>query len=305
MASQETNDGTVQQGGAPLAERVKRASFGEVQALVGPTVAWFALFLIAPLLVILYYSFLTYTSFSVEHTLTLSAWESVFEPTIYDVFLRSLVIGVAVTAVTLLFGYPLAYYLRFYTSQNGGILLLLFLVIPFWTSAVVRTIGWYPILGRTGVVNKLLVSWGLVEAPLGWLLFSPFSQIVGYLAAYVVFMAAPIYISLSQIDEDLLDASETLRGNPVETFRYVTLPLSMPGVVIGVIFVFVLSIGDFTVPQFLSGGEGTITTLIYLSVNNGLNYPDAAALSIALLVVIFAIVYVLTRFVDISQIAKS
>jgi ABC-type spermidine/putrescine transport system permease subunit I len=79
----------------------------------------------------------------------------------------------------------------------------------------------------------------------------------------------------------------------------------MPGVAIGVIFVFVLSIGDFTVPQFLSGGKGTITTLIYLAVNNGLNYPNAAALSISLLVIIFAIVYVLTRFVDISKIARS
>jgi putative spermidine/putrescine transport system permease protein len=301
--SEQTEQGTgIDEG--PLS-RLRGMRLGEVHLLVGPTVLWFLVFLIAPLLVILYYSFLTYTSFNVEFTLTLAAWEAVFDPTIYDVFIRSLLIGVAVTVVTLVFGYPLAYYLRFYTTQNGGILLLLFLVIPFWTSAVIRTIGWYPILGKTGVVNKLLVSWGLVEAPIDALLFSPFSQIVGYLAAYIVFMAAPIFISLSQIDEDLLDASETLRGDPIETFRHVTLPLSMPGVVIGVIFVFVLSIGDFTIPQFLSGGKGTITTLIYLSVNNGLNYPDAAALSIALLVIIFSVVYVLTRFVDISKIAQS
>ncbi|MFC6993431.1 ABC transporter permease [Haladaptatus sp. GCM10025707] len=273
--------------------------------LVGPTILWFALFLLAPLVVILYYSFLTYTSFNVEFTFTLAAWEAVFQPTIYSVFASSLLIGVVVTVLTLVVGYPLAYYMRFYMSQNGGILLLLFLVIPFWTSAVIRTIGWYPILGRTGVVNKLLISWGLIDAPLGFLLFSPFSQTVGYIAAFVVFMASPIYISLAQIDEDLLDASETLRGNPLDTFRHVTLPLSMPGVIIGVIFVFVLSIGDFTVPQFLSGGTGTITTLIYLSVNNGLNYPDAAALSITLLIIIFSIVYLLTRYVDITDIAQN
>lgn len=298
-ASSEQNEPTATGLGSRL------GGFGEVAGLVTPTVAWFVVFLLAPLVVILYYSFLTYSSFNVINEFTLNAWLSVFEPTIYDVFVRSLLIGVAVTAVTLVFGYPLAYYLRFYTTQNGGILLLLFLVIPFWTSAVVRTIGWYPILGRTGIINQLLVQVGLIGGPLDFLLFSPFSQIVGYLAAYVVFMAAPIYISLSQIDEDLLDASETLRGGPIETFRHVTLPLSMPGVAIGVIFVFVLSIGDFTVPQFLSGGKGTITTLIYLAVNNGLNYPNAAALSISLLVIIFAIVYVLTRFVDISKIARS
>ena len=117
-------------------------------------------------------------------------------------------------------------------------------------------------------------------------------------------MAAPIYISLSQIDEDLIAASKTLRGGRFATFRHIVWPLSLPGVVIGTIFVFVLSVGNFTVPQFLSGGEATITTLIYLSVNQGLNYPVASALSIALLVAIFVVVYGLTRIVDITEIGQ-
>lgn len=279
--------------------------FGEVQLLVGPTAVWFVAFLIVPLLIILYYSFLTYTSFSVSHELTLQAWTgSVFTETVFNVFIRTLVIGFVVTAITLVVGYPLAYFLRFYTSKNGGILLLLFLVIPFWTSGVIRTIGWLPILGKTGVINKLLLMSGLMNDPITWLLFSPFSQIVGYLQNYVVFMAAPIYISLSQIDEGLLDASETLRADPLSTFRNVTWPLSLPGVAIGSIFVFVLSIGNFTVPQFLSGGESTISTLIYLTINNGLNYPAAAAMSITLLTVIFVVVFLLLRRVDISEIAQ-
>ena len=279
--------------------------FGEVQALTGPTVLWFLVFLIAPLLIVFVYSFLTYSSFNVIWEFSLAGWEAVFQETVYTNMARSLIIAVVVTVVTLLFGYPLAYYLRFGASERAGILLLLFLIIPFWTSALIRTIGWYPILGRTGVINQLFIMAGFIDEPISWLLFSPFSQIAGYLAEYVVFMASPIFISLAQIDEDLLDASETLRGDPVATFRNVTLPLSMPGVVIGIIFVFVLSIGNFTIPQFLSGGKGTITTLIYLSVNNGLNYPDAAALSITLLIIIFAVVYALTRLVDISQIAQA
>ncbi|ADE02187.1 ABC transporter permease [Haloferax volcanii] len=282
----------------------ERFRFGEVQALVTPTVLWFSAFLLAPLAIIAVYSFLTYESFSVVWEFSLTAWESVFDQTVYSTFVRTLVVGVGVTALCLLFGYPIAYYLRFYTSESGGTLLLLFLVIPFWTSALIRTIGWNPILGRTGVINRLLLWVGVVEEPLSWLLFSPFSQMVGYVAAYVVFMAAPIFVSLSQIDEDLLDASETLRGGPVATFRHITLPLSLPGVTIGAIFVFVLSIGDFMVPQFLSGGESTITTLIYLAVNNGLNYPNAAALSIVLLLVIFVVVYAMTRIVDISEITQ-
>jgi ABC-type spermidine/putrescine transport system permease subunit I len=277
----------------------------EVGLLVGPTILWFLLFLVMPLFVILAYSFFTYASFSVEYTLTLDAWmDGVFTDTVFDVFVRTLAIGAFVVLLTLAFGYPLAYFLRFYLSEGAGILLLLFLIIPFWTSGVIRTIGWIPILSNTGVINKLLIGAGVVDQPVTWLLFSPFSQVVGYLQNYVVFMAAPIYISLSQIDEDLVDASRTLRGGPLATFRHVIWPLSLPGVVIGSIFVFVLSVGNFTVPQFLSGGESTITTLIYLSVNSGLNYPDAAALSIALLLVIFVIVYGMTRLVDITEIGR-
>ena len=278
----------------------------ETQLLVGPTVLWFAVFLLLPLAVIVYYSFLTYSSFNIIHEFTLDAWRtSVFDQTVYNVFVRTLIIGIVVTLLTLVFGYPLAYFLRFHMSQNGGIILLLFLVVPFWTSSVIRTLGWIPILGRTGVINRTLLEFGLIQEPISWLLFSPFSQVVGYIQNYVVFMAAPIYISLAQIDPDLLDASETLRGDAIETFRHVTWPLSLPGVIIGSIFVFVLSIGNFTIPQFLSGGESTITTLIYLSVNSGLNYPAASALSITLLFVIFIFVYVLTRIVDITEIRRS
>ena len=277
----------------------------EIGLLVAPSVVWFLLFLVVPLLVILAYSFFTYSNFSVEYILTVDPWlEGVFTETVFFVFLRTLTIGAVVVVVTLAFGYPLAYYLRFYVSDRGGILLLLFLIIPFWTSAVIRTVAWILILSNSGVINQTLLALNLVNEPVSALLFSPFSQLVGYLQNYVVFMAAPIYISLSQIDEDLIDASKTLRGGRLATFRHVVWPLSLPGVVIGSIFVFVLSVGNFTIPQFLSGGEATITTLIYLSVNQGLNYPQAAALSITLLLVILVIVYAMTRIVDITEIGR-
>lgn len=280
-------------------------SLSEIHLLTGPTVSWFAIFLLVPLLVVLVYSFLSYQSFAVVWEFSLGSYtETVLSGTILWTTARTIAIAIVVTAITLVFGYPLAYFLRFYLSENGGILLLLFLVIPFWTSGIVRTLGWLPILGQTGVINKSLIAIGLLDQPLSWLLFSPVSVALGYLQNYVVFMAAPIYISLSQIDEDLLDASETLRGNHIETFRRVTLPLSLPGVAIGCMFTFVLTVGNFSVPSFLSGGQGTITTLIYDSVNRGLRYPDAAAMSIMLLVIIFAFVYALLRKVDITEIAQ-
>lgn len=279
-------------------------SVNSVVTLTGPTVLWFSVFLLVPLALIVVYSFLTYQSFNVIWEPSAAAWLNVFSGTSLRVFGRTIVVGLVVTFITLIFGYPLAYFLRFHLSLTAGILLLLFLVIPFWTNGLIRVIGWIPVLGRTGVINQFLLWTGLIDQPLSWLLFSPFSQIVGYLQNYVVFMAAPIYISLAQIDEDLLDASETLRGDPVATFRYVTWPLSLPGVAIGAMFVFVLSIGDLIVPQFLSGGESTVSSLIYLAVSTGLNYPSASALSISLLVVILVFITLLFRAVDISEITR-
>lgn len=278
----------------------------EATYLTLPTVAWFTVFLIVPLFVILYYSFLTYESFSVVHEFTLSPWVDgvITSSTVHWAFIRTIGVGLLVTAITLVFGYPLAYYLRFYSGPLMGIVLLLFLVIPFWTSELIRTLGWLPILGRNGVINGFLLTIGVVNQPQGWLLFTPFSQAVGYVQNYVVFMAAPIYISLAQIDKGLLDASETLRGDPVETFKNVTWPLSLPGVAIGCIFTFVLAIGNFTVPQFLSGGANTVSTLIYNRFSQGLNYPSSSALAIALLIVIFVFIYALIRYVDITEIAQ-
>lgn len=273
--------------------------------LVAPTVIWYIVFLLIPMAIITYYSFLTYAGLSVESTLTLDAWRyDVFNRRTADVFVRSIGIGLAVSLLTLVFGYPLAYYLRFHASQYGGLILLLFLIIPFWTSGLVRTTGWFPLLGRTGVINGFLLTIGIIEEPLSWLLYSRFAQIVGYLQSYILFMAAPIYISMFSLDDNLLDASETLRGGRVVTFHRVIWPLSLPGVAIGSIFVFVLAVGDFFVPQFLSGGQSTVTTSVFFYIETGLNYPTAAALSIAQLLIILGLVSLVIRTVDITEMVQ-
>lgn len=270
--------------------------------LVGPTVLWFALFLVGPLVVIGYFSFLTVENFNVVYELSLTTWtENVFTATNFRIFLITFVFGIAVTALSVVLGYPVAYYLRFHVNPNLAFFVVLVFIIPFWISGIIRALAWWPILGKQGLINQLLIMAGVVDRPLEWLLFSPFSMLVGFLQNYVVFMFVPIYVALLDIDEDLLDASETLRGDPWATFRNVTWPLSLPGVVIGSIFVFVLTIGDFIVPQFLSGGRTTVPGLIFLQINQGLNYPNAAALSIVLLVIILAIVAALLRLVDITE----
>jgi ABC-type spermidine/putrescine transport system permease subunit I len=271
-------------------------------ALIAPMVIWFTLFLVIPLLLIFYYSFLTVENFQIVQQVSLETWTTnVFTATNANIFAITFLFGLLVTGLTILFGYPVAYYLRFHVRPNIAFMVVLISIIPFWISGIIRALAWYPILQRGGIVNQLLLNVGLVQEPLSWLLFSRFAMAVGFLANYVVFMYVPIYASLLNVDEDLTDASETLRGSPWATFRNVTLPLSLPGVVIGTIFVFVLTLGDFVIPQFLSGGQTTVPGLVYLKVNQGLNYPTAAALSIVLLVIILFVVGLLTRRIDITE----
>lgn len=290
----------------PLSSISRHFESREPYVLIAPTVIWFAVFLVVPVLVIFAFSFLSYSNFNVVYEFTLASWTStVLSSTVIGTFTRTIGIALFITALTLVLAYPVAYFLRFYVGEIVGIILLLFLVIPFWTSELIRTLGWYPILGRSGLINWVLLSLGLTQEPIRWLLFSLFSQTLGYLQNFLVFMAAPIYISLAQIDEDLLDASETLRSSPLSTFRRVTWPLSLPGVAIGCIFTFVLAVGNFTVPRFLSGGDRTATMLIYEEVTRGLHYPNASAMSVTLLIVIFGFVYLLLRFIDITDIAQN
>lgn len=286
-----------------LAGRLSSLKENKLQfALIAPMVIWFTLFLVIPLLFIFYYSFLTVENFQIVQQVSLETWTTnVFTATNARIFGITFLLGILVTGLSILFGYPVAYYLRFHVRPNIAFMVVLISIIPFWISGIIRALAWYPILQRGGIVNQLLLGTGLIQEPLSWLLFSRFAMVVGFLANYVVFMYVPIYAALLNVDEDLKDASETLRGGPWATFRNVTLPLSMPGVVIGTIFVFVLTLGDFVIPQFLSGGQTTVPGLVYLKVNQGLNYPIAAALSIVLLVIILSIVAVLTRRIDITE----
>lgn len=276
-------------------------NLSEVHVLLTPATLWYLVFLLAPVGLMFVYSFLTYSNFSVEWAFSLEAWTGTFTSATFEILSGTLLTGLLVCLLTLLFGYPVAYYMRFYLSELQGLFVLLFLVIVFWTSEIIRMIAWYPILNQNGFINIVLMDLGLIGKPLEFLLYSQFATIVGYLQNYVLFMAAPIYIAMSRIDEDLLEASATLRAKPRETFRYVVWPQSKPGIVIGFIFVFVMTIADTLVPQYLGSGGGTMSSTILSHINQTLNYPAAAADSFLLLASIFFVIYVATRWVDITD----
>lgn len=285
-------------------ERIaERFSENKLQLLlVTPVVIWFTFFLIIPLFVIGYYSFFSVENFQIIREFTLGTWQNeVFTSANAEVFARTFGFAFGVTAVSILLGYPVAYYIRFHLEPRIGFLVVLLSIIPFLISGIIRALAWRPVLGQSGVINEVLTGLGVINQPLEWLLFSPFAMFVGYLANFIVFMYVPIYAALLNVDTDLIDASRTLRATPWNSFKTVVLPLSLPGVAIGSIFVFVLTLGDFVTPQFFSSGEATIPGAIFLQVNLGLNWPTASGLSLLLIALILTAIAVLFRFIDITD----
>jgi spermidine/putrescine transport system permease protein len=173
-------------------------------------------------------------------------------------------------------------------------LFLLLMFLPFWSSYVVRSFMWLPVLGRAGLVNQILLGLGIVNQPIEWLLFNEGAVYVGLVYVYTLFMVLPIFLSLDRIDGSLIEAARDLGGKPYQVFFRVIWPLSLPGVWSGCVMVFLISVGAYVTPQLLGGTSGTmIGNVIATQFLNTNNWPLGAAISIALIVmvaILFAIV---------------
>jgi ABC-type spermidine/putrescine transport system permease subunit I len=219
------------------------------------------------------------------------------------VLLDSLKIAGLVTVICLVVAYPLAFWLT-RASRLGLALGLFALLLPFWTSVLVRTYAWMVLLGRSGVVNRMLRDWGLIEAPLP-LLYNLGGVLIGMVHVLLPYMVFPIYAALLRIDPDLPRAAEGLGAPRLAIFRRVILPLSLPGVAAGCALVFVLSLGFFITPALLGGGRVImIAMLIEQQVRELLDWPLAAALSVVLLVVTLAIYAAINRLTKGARLAS-
>lgn len=206
----------------------------------------------------------------------------------------SIEIGALVTVICLVLAYPVAAWLA-QAGRVGLALGMFFLLLPFWTSILVRTYAWMVLLGRSGVVNRLLRDWGLIETPLP-LLHNLTGVLIGMVHVLLPYMVLPIYAALIRIDPDLRRAAEGLGAPAWRAFLRVTLPLSLTGVFAGCALVFVISLGFFITPALLGGGRVImISMLIEQQVREFLNWPFAAALATVLLTVTLAIYAVLAR----------
>jgi putative spermidine/putrescine transport system permease protein len=181
------------------------------------------------------------------------------------------------------------------------IALFLVCTVPFWTSNVIRTISWIPLLGRNGLVNSTLIKTGLIRQSIEWLIFSDFSVVVALVHLYALFMIVPIFNSMMRIDRSLIEAARDGGASAWQTIWNVIIPLSKPGIVIGSIFVITIVMGDFVTVGVMGGQQIASVGKVINTQMGALQFPPAASNSVILLVAVLAIIAVLTRLVDIRK----
>jgi ABC-type spermidine/putrescine transport system permease subunit I len=262
---------------------------------------------ILPLVMIVIWSFWRWdpSIYWMRPAFALDAYRSVFGTDRFVVMVRTVRLAVVTAALALFLGYPVALFMeRFAASRQRNVLMLLFLV-PFFTSYVVRTFAWRLILGRTGLLNTLLIRLGVLSDPLEWLLFSEFSVQVGLLASYLPFMIFPLLLSFGRIDRSFIEASEDLGASFSQTFRHVILPLSAPGVFAGFLFVFVMALGSSVEVQFLGGAAQSMIAIMIQDVMRVLNFPLAFAISTSVIVLLVALLILGSRILGLDRLFSS
>ncbi|PQO22975.1 putrescine ABC transporter permease PotH [Rhodobacteraceae bacterium WD3A24] len=204
-----------------------------------------------------------------------------------NAYLSSIRIAALSTVFTLLVGYPIAYYTARSPEPRRSILLML-IVLPFWTSFLLRVYAWIGFLQRDGFINQILTGLGIVDAPLV-MMNTNFAVYIGIVYTYLPFMILPLYANLVRLDESLLEASADLGARPLTTFLTVTLPLSLPGVIAGSMLVFIPAIGEYVIPALLGGPDTLmIGRVLWDEFFSARDWPVASAVAIAMLVLVVA-----------------
>jgi spermidine/putrescine transport system permease protein len=275
---------------------LQRRPAARAWSLLGPGMLWLVLFFLVPLLIMAAYSLMPRGTYGgVQPGFTLQHYRRFFDPLYLAILQRTLVWSLVCTAVCLLLGYPVAYLVARAGRWRAALLFLV--VLPFWTSFLVRTFAMIFLLRDSGLVNTVLLRLGLIDAPLT-LLYTPFAVLLGLVYGFLPFMILPIYASLEKLDPTLLEAAETLGATPLAGFRRITLPLSLPGVVAGCFLVFIPAMGSFLTSDLLGGAKQLmIGNLIQNQFAAARNWPfgSAASFVVTALVLVAVTVYLRVR----------
>ena len=278
-----------------------RAGLSYLQAL--PLFAIMAVFLLVPVATIVVVSFWDSSDFAPIPAFILDNYRDVlFSATTWTVYVQTIRYAVTVWALTLGIGFTVAYFLAFHVRTTLWQMTLFQLcAIPFLTSNIIRMISWIPTLGRNGLVNQALMGLGLVRQPLEFLLYSDFSIVLTFVHLFTLFMVVPIFNTMTRIDRSLIEAARDAGAGSWNVLRCVVVPLSLPGIAIGTIFVVTLVMGDFVTVQMMGGGQRASVGVLMKNEMSLLQYPLAAAYAVVLLAVVLMMVWAILRVVDIRK----
>ena len=244
---------------------------------------WLLVFFVIPMASMVLYSFWRVVDYQIVADFTLSNYAKISGDLYVGVFARTIRLSILVTALSLLIGYPVAYFLA-RKVRYFKLTLLLLVILPLWTSYLIRSYSWMLILGTEGVINRLLLATGLTTEPVTWLLYSDFAVTIALVHIYLPYLILPLYAVLERIDSSVLEAAWDLGGGYVRTFFSVILPLSLPGVATGCLFVFIPSMGAFITPELLGGTRSImIGSIIAQQFGVTYDYPFGSALALALM----------------------
>ena len=264
--------------------------------LLTPVTIWLGLFFLIPLLLILAYSFGTSNVYGgITRGFNPGNYLRVFDPLYLEIIGRTFVIAAINTLICLALGYPLAYFIVFKGRRWRNVLILL-VMVPFWTSLLIRAYAWVVILSGNGIANKALQFFGVTDEPLD-LIFTTQAVMMGMVYSYLPFMVLPLYAALEKFDTRLKEAAQDLGASRWHTFWRVTFPLSMPGVIAGSILVFIPSAGEFVIPDLLGGSRTVMTgNLIQNQFLQARDWAFGSALSVMLAVLLLgAIMFYIRR----------
>ena len=261
--------------------------------LLAPALLWLTFFFLIPLFSIFVYSFAQRGTYGgIRWVFTFDNYQRLFQPLYVGIFWRSVSTGFVATLACLIIGYPFAYYLARYQYRWRNVLLLL-VVIPFWTNFLIRTYAWILILRTEGVLNTAL-RWVFPDMPPIELLNTPIAVQIGLIYGYLPFMILPLYASLEKMEHALIEAAKDLGASPWKAFLRITLPLSLPGVTAGSMLVFIPTVGAFITPDLLGGGKvDYIGNVVERQFKTARDWPFGSALSFLLMgiVLVATVVY--------------
>ena len=266
-------------------------------ALLAPGTAWLVLFFVVPMAVMLAYSVMPRGIYGgVRPGFTIEHYRRFLDPLYLTILRRTVVVSLACTALCLLLGYPVAYAIA--RARRWKHVLLFLVVLPFWTSFLVRTFAMIFLLRDSGLINRWLMALGVIREPIV-MLYTPFAVLAGLVYGFLPFMILPIYASLEKLDLTLLEAAEVLGAKPAARFRRVTLPLSMPGVVAGCLLVFIPALGSFITSDLLGGAKQLmIGNLVQNQFSAARNWPFGSAASFIVMALVLTAVLLYLRVRD-------